>query len=173
MDPNQLTNLLQLAIAVCTVVGLLYGFFVWLWPKLCAVGSRIAEFFRSIERIPAALDAIASIESIDQRLTLITKQVMPNGGSSMPDSMKRIEATLKTNAAAAAEVRQTVDLMAATLRAQANTNPRMATFEASPTGALTDANKTYLRWTGLTLPELVNWGWINSVHPEDRERVRH
>ena len=173
MEQHDISGLLQLAIAICTLIGILYGFVTWVLPKLRTVGSRMAAFFRSIERIPAALDAIASIESIDQRLTLITKQVMPNGGSSMPDSMKRIEAKLQDNSNKAEAIGKTVNLMAATMRATSNTNPRMATFEASPLGALIDANKTYLRWTGRQLNEMLGWGWINTVHQEDREQVRH
>lgn len=172
MDQSDITGLLQLAIALCTLVGILYGFFTWVWPIMKSAGKRIADFFRAIASIPQALDAIQSIKLIQQQVNVITKQVMPNGGSSMPDSMNRIEATLKSNADEAKAIGKTVNLMAATMRAESNTDPRKAKFEASPTGELTDANETYLRWTGLSMPRMVRWGWINSVHPDDRDAVR-
>lgn len=164
---------LQILIGLLTLVGILYGFSTWLLPKVKTAFARISALLDSIERIPQALDAIQSIEGMKAQLNTITKQVMPNGGSSLPDSMKRIESTLKSNAERSEAIGKTVNLMAATMRATTNTNPRMATFEAAPSGMLTDANKTYLRWTGRQLNEMLGWGWITTVHPADREQVRH
>lgn len=33
-------------------------------------------------------------------------------------------------------------------------------------------NRTWLEFTGQTVDELLGFGWLNKVHPEDRERVR-
>lgn len=172
MDPRELQQLMTLAITASTLAGALYGWYKIIWPKLKAAKQRFTDFTDSMERIPVALNSIKSIDGINHRLDLITKQVMPNGGSSLLDATKRIEAGMKDHAEKADAISKTLNLMAATMRAQSNTNPRMALFEADASGRLIDANKTYLRWTGLTIQELLGWGWINGVHPEDREKVR-
>jgi PAS domain S-box-containing protein len=172
MHQDEIRNYLEIAVAFSTLLGLLYGFYVWVLPKLRTAKARCSDFIYSVERIPQALDAISSIKDIKAQVDTITKQVSPNGGSSMPDSMKRIEAKLADNANKAESIGKTVNLMAATMRATQNTNPRMATFEADAEGRLIDANKTYLRWAGRQLNEMLGWGWITTVHVDDREQVR-
>jgi PAS domain S-box-containing protein len=39
-------------------------------------------------------------------------------------------------------------------------------------GAITYINETWVKWTGMPCEELLGYGWLNSIVPEDREHVR-
>jgi PAS domain S-box-containing protein len=38
-------------------------------------------------------------------------------------------------------------------------------------GAIVDTNPSWLKFTGQTLEEGINWGWLNAIHPDDREHT--
>lgn len=172
MDFQEIKNLEGIIISGISIVGSVWAFMKWVWPSVKAGYQRISAVLTTVEQMPKVLESMQSVEVLSTKLNIIMKQVMPNGGSSLADSMTRVENKLVDNAKKADGISKTVELMAATMRATSNTNPRMATFEASCDGHLTDCNKTYLRWTGRTLDEMLNWGWITTVHPEDRDAVR-
>lgn len=46
------------------------------------------------------------------------------------------------------------------------------TFETDSRGACTFANKASLDLLGRTFEELKNFGWLNIIHPEDRQKVK-
>jgi len=179
VNPRAINDILQIVGSAGAAVGALYAFYRWVRPKWRAAKLRYNDVISSIERMPEALANMGNIDAIQGQVQTIMKQVMPNGGSSMVDSMRRIEALQETQSQVNAEhgeqlksVSKQMAMLTNTMRANLNTNPRLATFEADDKGRLIDANKTYLRWTGLQLVELLGWGWINAVHPEDRARVR-
>lgn len=65
-----------------------------------------------------------------------------------------------------------VSVLAMQMRARGDINIEAAEFEADATGAVTYVNLTYARWLGVGKGELLGWGWVNFLHPEDRNRVR-
>lgn len=155
-----------------SIIISVWAFMKWIWPKVKRGYQRTHALFLGIEEMPKVLASIQSVDNLNTQVGVIMKQVMPNGGASLADSLNRVESKLSANVERAESINKTVELMAATMRATSNTNPRMATFETSASGMLIDCNKTYLRWTGRTLDEMLNWGWINCVHPDDKVTVR-
>jgi PAS domain S-box-containing protein len=56
-------------------------------------------------------------------------------------------------------------------RSLANSAPVMI-VASGPDGAATFFNKTWLDFTGRAMEQQLGYGWIESVHPEDRDRTR-
>jgi len=59
------------------------------------------------------------------------------------------------------------------------TDPRLAhgvlpvlIWTAGPDGACDYLNERWSEYTGLPVTDLLGWGWLDRVHPEDRDRVR-
>lgn len=69
-------------------------------------------------------------------------------------------------------VENAVRLMTMHIRAQGDTDIERGHFETDESGANTYVNLTYARWLGVGKAELLGWGWVNFIHPEDRARVR-
>ena len=65
-----------------------------------------------------------------------------------------------------------IGLLTLHVRARSDIDIETAQFESSASGENTYVNLTYARWLGVGKAELMGWGWINFVHPEDRIRVR-
>ena len=93
----------------------------------------------------------------------IMKELRPNGGSSIKDSLDRVERSVEvvTNSA------QTL------LKMQRITEEHQGifTFLTDENGACTYANRHYLEHVGLTLEEVQNYGWKNIINCEERVRV--
>ena len=147
----------------------MYGAWKWLVPKAVRLAKRRAARAEALDALPQALADVTAmrgqIDSIAGMAKRVQQMVLPNGGSSLPDKMDRIERAV---AAQGKEITALANLQ----KAAQNTNTRMATFECRLDGRLTDANKTYARWTGLQVTELLNWGWINTIAHAQQARVR-
>jgi PAS domain S-box-containing protein len=89
-------------------------------------------------------------------LETMEKEFKPNGGSSMRDAINRIE------------LRQII----ADQRVKALDNDSIrGVWEADQEGKLIHTNRTYQRIVGSTAEALDGFGWVNTIHPEDRESV--
>lgn len=86
------------------------------------------------------------------------------------DSLRR-SAQLVEVIAGQASFAKKIDAINNTMRATANTNTRLATFEADHDGLFKYVNRTFLRWVGLTFAEVENNGWRNAIHHDDRDHV--
>lgn len=190
MSPDTMNAWINLSIGLSSVLAILWG--VWLKVRKRVRASLTAHQARqaSFDRLPEALDKLHTLdgyhfeklerlEGMQTQLDSLTKQVSPDGGTSLADALQRIESVLQNQSDIQVlrgnqvqAIATQVSVMVATMVATSNTDPRKATFEANSEGLVTDANKTYMRWTGLQLPEVLGWGWINSVHPADRDAVR-
>ncbi len=65
-----------------------------------------------------------------------------------------------------------LSLLTLHVRARGDIDIETAQFESNADGANTYVNLTFARWLGVGKAELLGWGWINFVHPDDRIRVR-
>lgn len=131
------------------------------------------SFFALVGQIAAALAALGSIyrfaikpmiktykriSDMYERVEKLVKEMERNGGSSIRDSLDRIEKSV-----ALIDERQKILLGLVPY----------GIVETDGKGRVIYANRTYLHWTGRAEPEVIGDGWSNSVHPNDRERIRH
>jgi len=186
MSPENINLAMSIAGGVATVGASFWAFMKWLWPSVVRLYHRFWVYVdqkqaiqAGLAQLPTALAKLSQMDNIQTQLTLITRQVLPNGGSSLPDSLARLETQFSVMQAKSgardiqiAAIGQQVAMVGMTMKATLETNPSMATFEASDMGLLTEANNTLLRWTGQQISGVRNWGWVNAVHPDDRTRVR-
>jgi len=87
----------------------------------------------------------------------ISKEFKPNGGSSLRDATNRLE--------------QTTSRIAARQTALINLNPEPI-FESNTSGEYILANQAWSELTGLSTDDALHYGWINTIHPDDLDRVR-
>ena len=88
---------------------------------------------------------------------MISKELRPNGGTSLRDTVDLIDAR---------QILQIERLKAISFDAPVGLK------EFSPRGELIWCNRTYLRMVQRDYTELMGYGWINSVFLADRDRVR-
>lgn len=104
---------------------------------------KICHFIRTLPELP-------------DKIGYIYAELKPNSGNSLKDTVKRIEDNqlLLMN-----KHRIIVDDYVTGI------------VETDEKGDITWANATYLEMVNRDLREILGNGWINSVHPDDRERV--
>lgn len=90
------------------------------------------------------------IQGIANRLELVVTEVKPNGGNSMRDEIRAIAAKQK---------------------ARDNAIDDRGIFETNAKGECIHVNLAYCRMTGRTIEEVRGNGWLNAIHPADREMV--
>lgn len=90
------------------------------------------------------------------------------GMAELPSVRKIVEASRKEIAG----LTQQVGMMNLMMRARGDINIEAAEFECAADGANTYVNQTYARWLGVGKAELLGWGWVNFIHPDDRDGVR-
>lgn len=91
-----------------------------------------------------------------------------DGMSELPAMRKSMDAGRKEIAV----LSQQVGILNLTMRARGDNNIEAAEFECGEDGSNTYVNQTYARWLGVGKAELLGWGWINFIYPDDREAVR-
>lgn len=117
------------------------GFKRWGWPWLrgfCRGLSKLGE--------------------VDEKLTKVLKEVLPNGGTSLRDSINRTETA--------------VTVLINTTRAQWDAMGMFAIFEADADGEYKYVNNEFQRWVNHTEGEMLGYGWVNCLAAQDRDRVR-
>lgn len=93
---------------------------------------------------------------LPERINRIYQEVTPNGGSSLKDSVNRIE------------TRQLIQEQRQHAYASHLTTP---IFETDATGACTWVNKAYLDFVDASQDDILGHGWINFIEYEDQHRV--
>lgn len=166
MDYQQMRTIAETATAVGAAVATLYAGWRWGWPILGCAWGRITSVWGTLERLKVHFDP-DSKESIPARLQALTDQGNVRGRQL--NDMQRAQ-TLAVDTMARLDKK--IDTVADTQRAVLNTNPKVASFEADAGGNIIKLNRTFQRWTGVDSKELLNMGWLSSVHAADRARVR-
>lgn len=94
--------------------------------------------------------------TLDRRLTSIEKELMPNGGMSLRDSVDWIRRSQTVQDRTHEALLDALDV---------------PWFKSDPTGKCEWINRAYLRLTGKAIDEVRGNGWLSCMHPDDREAV--
>jgi len=103
--------------------------------------------------------AYRAVQDVQEKLDIIeglSRELVPNGGTSMRDSMNRVEASVVT--------------LTSKLRMIVQLNEWDA-FETDSKGNWTCSTGKFHEYVGLEQRDLLGYGWLNAVHPDDRERI--
>lgn len=114
--------------------------------------------------IKGIFNAGASRRQMHAKIDTILKEVHPNGGSSLRDSVDAIKIDVST-----VKFRQS-RLSARVLAVMEENSTPM--WEADTNGNWTWANAAYLHVVDRSLAEIIGYGWVNSIHWDDRDRVQ-
>lgn len=95
-------------------------------------------------------------EETQKKINTIYSELIPNGGASIKDCIRRIEDGVIMNGQ---RWRATVQ------------DHSFAIFEADTRGHFTWVNRTYTRLSGRTPSELIGHGWYNTICSEERASV--
>jgi PAS domain S-box-containing protein len=124
------------------------------WAAKAGAITALAAAAYSLYR--AASLAVTNILKISERIQNINDQLSGNGGSSLHDAIHRIEGRQIHD-----EQRQ---------RAFLHHHP-MPMFELTNDLNLKWANSRFLKTVGFDSDDMVGYGWHNSIHHDDREKV--
>jgi PAS domain S-box-containing protein len=142
----------------------------------------IGKFFSTFATLPDRLSSleqkINGHEEVKKRLIKleevnveIKKELTPNGGSSMKDVITKLAETMVRVEGSMTAMTEQASRMEARQQSLLN-SVDIPVFETDLSGKCTFANKSYLKLIGRTFDEVKGNGWINSIHPDDRVRVR-
>jgi PAS domain S-box-containing protein len=130
---------------------------------IIAGGALLLTLYRialrpKLNRLHNIIDNINKIESISSTVLDMKKELFANGGSSLRDSVDRIETRIVT-----VEEKQNIYLMDA----------KHGLFETNETGRWITVNRTLCRMLNATEKELLGNGWINFIGAESVNRFNH
>ena len=97
-------------------------------------------------------------------VTLIKKEVFPNGGSSLRD-------TVDTTRNIQREIRMNISILRQSVRTLMDETPMVGRWESDWGGQCVWVNQALCDWMGLTVEQAVGNGWSGGIHDDDREEV--
>lgn len=131
---------------------------------ITAVGTIYKKVLRpmwvKVKNVNTLLDLMVGVKTL-------LAEMKPNGGSTIRDSIDRIEKN-------SMETRNAVN------RAEARTIARQAVmndlapfgiFDTAENGEVNYLNRTFSVWTGRPAGELMGYGWTNMIPPRERRSV--
>lgn len=124
--------------------------------------AKTKSWIGAWKRVFTGLQAIPELQADVKGIRYF---VSPNGGGSLMDSVKRMEASLGV-------LTDRLELLSETAIAENDTDEAIARFHCAPSGENTYVNQTYARWLGVGKTELLGWNFLNMVHPDDAARVQ-
>lgn len=150
----------ELLAAVAGVLGAILGilkFFQWVHRN---IGPKIRESFKRYVEVCDLEQSLGGImqtnDELLQGLKTLLSEIRPNGGSSLRDAINRIEhRQIRLDERAKAMMHEEDKAM----------------FETDQEGNCIWVNRKYMALTGRTMEDLAGHGWVNAIHPEDRDRV--
>lgn len=150
-DPNSTLDAVEKIIAI--VVGV---------PA--AIAALRYAAIRMMKPITEAMGNLRSIPAISEDIALVKKEVLPNGGASLRDSVIRNEEmTVQMKADVALNLsisRQTLDMTGA------------IAFMAEADGSYFWVSLAWSEITGIGNADAAGSGWQAAIAPEDRDHVR-
>ena len=132
---------------ICSAILVLYG----AWRKVIRPLTNIIR-----EDINERINRQKKQDQMMTDVAWIIDQMKPNGGSTIKDSLNRLENELHM-----VSQRQKIFVL----------DSPLAVFETDVNGEFIYANRTYCRWVGKSMEEILGRGWINSLHESTRTAV--
>ncbi len=132
--------------AIAAALSAIWGVVWWIWPRLKC----------GYQRIQWIMQAQVEFTIILERLDIITAKLTPNGGSHMPDQLRRIEDHMR--------------LQGARQQASQHLNPNPV-FESNSKGEMTFVNTAYKKFFGIDSKDALGMGWVNIIDPACREKT--
>lgn len=129
------------------------------------VARRVLLSIKKLENI------ITSQASLAVAVSNISKQLQPNGGTSIFDVVKAANAMSMKNNEAINDLRDHISRIRAYQWTFAEALTDKPIFEASEDGGFVRVNNAFSKLAERNSPELMGSGWENFVHFEDRQRV--
>lgn len=126
------------------------------------VKRRVSELNTSFVEI---FETFARMPKIEAQVSETLREVKPNGGESLRDAVVRIERTQR-------DMSDRMAIKDEEGRALSDSDPRVARFTCSPEGLNTFVSETYCRWLNVSHSDLLGWGFLSFIHPDDRDDVR-
>lgn len=165
--PTYLSNL-GIVITVAAILGIMWKTF----EKAFEVNKTIARSKSSAATLATlSTDTNKALENISIKIDTLTKEFKPNGGTSLKDSVNRLE-----KAAISIEDKLYKLAMEAKYNKIANkhiinTSTNSGYWISDKEGKTIEAGIGLCRLLNRTEEELKDLKWSNYVHPEDRDRV--
>lgn len=129
--------------------------FAWI-GQLAAALTAIGVIYKFL--VKPFFSALKKVSEMYEKVEKMTAQFERNGGSSMRDSVDRIERSITQ-----LDSRQRILLSLVPY----------AVVETDANGKVIFTNRIYQVWVGRPEDEVLGDGWVNCIHPSDRERVKH
>lgn len=126
---------------------------------------RVGRGARTVLRnVATIMNVAAHLQKLDRDVGAVLAELRPNGGTSLRDAINRLERT---------QVEQALARQKSDARIMAVLNyDAVPMFESDAEGRCLWVNRAMLVITGRTDAEMLDHGWTNAIHPEDRPRVR-
>lgn len=131
--------------------------FVKVAGAVAAVYAGLRFAFKMHKRIASGV--ATEVESrlskqLDDKLEPVLKELRPNGGTSLADQVQNVLTKLEHHSG----------------RVRAfNWDTFEGMFEADKTGSYIWVNRTYCRIMERTESEVLGWGWLNTLHPDEAD----
>ena len=120
------------------------------------VGLRVVARHTKRHVVDPARAFLGRVESTCTKVDRIDSELGANGGKSLKDTVTRMD--------------QRTRHQDARLAALIGSQPEPM-FEACDQGEFLAVNRALEALTGFSREEMVGMGWVNTLHPDDRERV--
>jgi PAS domain S-box-containing protein len=133
------------------VLGAAWAGVRWVYPK-------------AKQAVSEAQGLVSTMTTVAADVAAIKKELYPNGGSSMRDTLDATRNDLRT-------LRHEVWVARAVQREVMDDQSGIGRFECDPYGQCVWVSQQWTEWTGIPVAEAVGNGWSGGIHSEDRERV--
>lgn len=139
-----LTLFIGLLLTIYSVSGRLFPWLVGKYMDITGITAHTVKITQLVETIEE-----------------LRREFVSNGGSSLKDSITRIELVQTI-------IESKQEHVFAFIRTHANTNTK-ALFETDENGACIWINRAHARLTRFSIHEIMGDGWVNVIAPETRE----
>lgn len=147
------------------IISLVAAGITFLWNVHKYALKPIIEFFRKQDdynKTTVSFIEITKKFQEDTKKTLL--QLSPNGNTSIHDRIRIIQQSTE-------DIKKDLNSVKLKVFASYELNPN-AMFECDKQGHCTKVNKAWSLLTGMDSSASAGYGWLNSIHEDDRERIK-